>query len=147
MCLAFYSHPLEIGCAKCHRLLSERQFRSQRGANVGRRIGGPAPTSLRLLEREFRTLESAAQGGVMPVHLVVNARSLVGADLGVVGDPFELAPRVRCALLGNGEGVVGIPDVIDALKDVGFDGATTIEVGGADNVIQSYERLKDWTAA
>lgn len=45
-----------------------------------------------------------------------------------------------------GDGVVGIPEIIDALKDVGFDGATTIEVGGVDNVIQSYERLQGWTA-
>ena len=43
-----------------------------------------------------------------------------------------------------GDGVIGIPAIVAALKEIGFDGATTIEVAGADNVRRSVERLKEW---
>ena len=46
-----------------------------------------------------------------------------------------------------GDGVVGIEAVVTALKDAGFDGATTLEIAGPDAVTTSFERLKGWIAA
>jgi inosose dehydratase len=48
------------------------------------------------------------------------------------------------AVIPLGDGVVGIPAIVKALEDVGFDGATTLEVAGPDNVKLSVERLKEW---
>jgi len=45
-----------------------------------------------------------------------------------------------------GDGVVGIPAIVSALKDIGFDGATTLEIAGPDAVQSSHERLKEWMA-
>ena len=44
-----------------------------------------------------------------------------------------------------GDGVVGIEGIVDALIKVGFDGATTLEVAGAEAVKTSYERLQQWS--
>ncbi len=62
-------------------------------------------------------------------------------------EPFQ--PRRTCSTrlcldTGNswlGDGVIDIPEIVTALKTVGFDGATTIKVAGVDNVKQSYELL------
>lgn len=43
-----------------------------------------------------------------------------------------------------GDGVVGIPAIVKALKQSGFDGATTLEIFGADNVKSSALRLENW---
>jgi len=43
-----------------------------------------------------------------------------------------------------GDGVVGIPAIVKALKQSGFDGATTLEIFGADNVKTSARRLENW---
>lgn len=48
------------------------------------------------------------------------------------------------AVIPLGDGVVEIPTVVKALKEVGFDGATTLEVAGPDNVKLSVQRLKEW---
>lgn len=45
-----------------------------------------------------------------------------------------------------GDGVVGIPSIVAALKRAGFDGATTLEIFGADAVKVSAARLKEWWA-
>jgi inosose dehydratase len=45
-----------------------------------------------------------------------------------------------------GDGVVGIPAIVEALRAVGFDGPTTLEVAGADAVRESIRRLRAWTA-
>ncbi len=45
-----------------------------------------------------------------------------------------------------GDGVVGIRGIVEALAAVGFDGPTTLEVAGADNVKRSAERLREWIA-
>ena len=45
-----------------------------------------------------------------------------------------------------GDGVVGIPDIVKALKAAGFDGATTLEIAGPENVKLSAERLRKWLA-
>ncbi len=44
-----------------------------------------------------------------------------------------------------GDGVINLPEIIGALQDAGFDGDTTLEVAGAENVKRSVERLKAWT--
>jgi inosose dehydratase len=43
-----------------------------------------------------------------------------------------------------GDGVVGIPDVVKALRKSGFDGATTLEIAGVENVKLSARRLEQW---
>ncbi len=50
------------------------------------------------------------------------------------------------SVVALGDGVVGIAGIVKALKEAGFDGATTLEVAGAANVIASAERLRQWIA-
>jgi inosose dehydratase len=45
-----------------------------------------------------------------------------------------------------GDGVAGIKEVVMALKKIGFDGPTTLEVGGIENLRKSAERLREWNA-
>lgn len=44
-----------------------------------------------------------------------------------------------------GDGVIDIPAIVKALQGIGFDGATTLEIGGPDNVKNSFDRLKEWS--
>lgn len=46
-----------------------------------------------------------------------------------------------------GDGVVGIAAIVAALKAAGFDGATTLEIAGAENIRKSVKRLEEWVAA
>jgi inosose dehydratase len=46
-----------------------------------------------------------------------------------------------------GDGVVGIAAIVEALIASGFDGPTTLEVAGTDNVTTSAQRLRDWSAS
>jgi inosose dehydratase len=48
------------------------------------------------------------------------------------------------APIALGDGVIDLPSIVQTLKEVGFDGATTLEVAGPDNVKLSVERLKEW---
>jgi inosose dehydratase len=50
------------------------------------------------------------------------------------------------AVIPLGDGVVGIPAIVKALKQSGFDGATTLEIFGVDNVKLSAARLQQWWA-
>jgi inosose dehydratase len=50
------------------------------------------------------------------------------------------------AVIPLGDGVIDIPAIVAALKRVGFDGATTLEIAGPDNVKKSVERLRAWGA-
>ncbi len=43
-----------------------------------------------------------------------------------------------------GEGVVGLEKIVQALVDIGYQGDTTVEVAGEDNVRASVERLTAW---
>lgn len=47
-------------------------------------------------------------------------------------------------VIALGDGIVGIRAIVDALLEAGFDGPTTLEVAGADNVRKSAERLLGW---
>ena len=49
------------------------------------------------------------------------------------------------ATIPLGDGVIDLVAIINALKGIGFDQATTLEVAGAENVRVSAERLKEWT--
>ena len=44
-----------------------------------------------------------------------------------------------------GDGVIDIPPIVKALQDVGFTGATTLEIAGPENVKGSVQRLKEWS--
>jgi inosose dehydratase len=46
-----------------------------------------------------------------------------------------------------GEGVIGIESIFRALQGVGFDGDTTLEVAGAENVRASVQKLRSWLTA
>ncbi len=48
------------------------------------------------------------------------------------------------AVIPLGDGVIDLPAVIRALKESGFDGPTTLEIAGAENVKISVQRLNDW---
>ena len=50
------------------------------------------------------------------------------------------------ATIALGDGVVGIEQLVGELKDVGFDGPTTLEIAGEQSVKTSAERLKQWGA-
>jgi inosose dehydratase len=49
------------------------------------------------------------------------------------------------APIALGEGLIDLPPIVRALQDIGFDGATTLEIAGPDNVKRSVERLKEWS--
>ena len=50
------------------------------------------------------------------------------------------------ATIALGDGVVGIEQLVKELKNVGFDGPTTLEIAGEESVKTSAERLKQWGA-
>lgn len=45
-----------------------------------------------------------------------------------------------------GDGVVGVKEIVESLLAIGFDGPTTLEVAGVENVKLSTERLREWSA-
>lgn len=45
-----------------------------------------------------------------------------------------------------GDGVVGLQTIVEALMAIGFDGPTTLEVAGTENVKISAQRLQQWSA-
>lgn len=45
-----------------------------------------------------------------------------------------------------GDGVVGLQTIVEALMAIGFDGPTTLEVAGTENVKISVQRLRQWSA-
>ena len=51
------------------------------------------------------------------------------------------------ATIPLGDGVIDLPAIINALKEIGYDQATTLEVAGAENVRTSAQRLKEWVGA
>ena len=50
------------------------------------------------------------------------------------------------ATIALGDGVIDLPPVVQALQEAGFDGATTLEVAGPENVKLSVQRLNEWMA-
>ncbi|MDP6523843.1 MAG: sugar phosphate isomerase/epimerase [Kiritimatiellia bacterium] len=50
------------------------------------------------------------------------------------------------AIIPLGDGVIDIPGIVTALKESGFDGATTLEIAGPDSVKLSAQRLVEWGA-
>ena len=49
------------------------------------------------------------------------------------------------ATIPLGDGVVGIPAIVKALKGIGFDGTTTLEIAGIESVKTSAARLREWS--
>ena len=49
------------------------------------------------------------------------------------------------AVIPLGDGVVGIPAIVKALMERGFNGTTTLEIAGAENVTISSQRLRAWS--
>jgi sugar phosphate isomerase/epimerase len=49
------------------------------------------------------------------------------------------------ATIALGDGVVDIRAVVKALRDIGFTGATTLEVAGVENVKRSLKKLYEWS--
>ena len=48
------------------------------------------------------------------------------------------------ATIALGDGVIDLRAIVRGLKSVGFDGATTLEIAGPDNVRRSMQRLEAW---
>ena len=46
-----------------------------------------------------------------------------------------------------GDGVIDLPVIVEALQNIGFDQATTLEIAGPENVRTSVTRLNEWTQA
>jgi inosose dehydratase len=51
------------------------------------------------------------------------------------------------ATIALGDGVIDLPAIVSALKNVGFDGPTTLEVAGPDNVKKSVTKLTEWAGS
>jgi sugar phosphate isomerase/epimerase len=51
------------------------------------------------------------------------------------------------APIGVGEGVIDIKGVVKALQGIGYDGHSTLEVFGEENVINSVKALKGYLEA
>jgi len=51
------------------------------------------------------------------------------------------------ATIALGDGVIDLPAIVDALKEVGFNGPTTLEIAGPDNVKKSVARLTEWVGS
>jgi len=51
------------------------------------------------------------------------------------------------ATIALGDGLIGISETAKALQQAGFEGDTTLEIAGADNIKRSVERLRLWLAA
>ncbi len=49
------------------------------------------------------------------------------------------------AVIPLGDGVIDIKAIVKALNNIGFDGATTLEIAGAENVKLSVQRLEEWS--
>ncbi len=49
------------------------------------------------------------------------------------------------AIIPLGDGVVGIEGIVKELNKIGFDGYTTLEIAGPENVKKSVERLNQWS--
>jgi inosose dehydratase len=49
------------------------------------------------------------------------------------------------ATIPLGDGVVGIQQLVAELQAIGFNGPTTLEVAGVENVKKSVERLRQWS--
>ena len=50
------------------------------------------------------------------------------------------------ATIALGDGVIGLPAIVQALQAAGYAGSTTLEVAGRANVSLSAERLRQWMA-
>jgi len=50
------------------------------------------------------------------------------------------------ATIALGDGVVDVKSIVQALRGIGFEGATTLEVAGEENVKLSLERLYEWSS-
>jgi inosose dehydratase len=50
------------------------------------------------------------------------------------------------ATIALGDGVIDLPGIIRELQDAAFDGDTTLEIAGIENVRKSVQRLEEWTA-
>ena len=66
----------------------------------------------------------------MPEEMIPLRGSLYGCGMGTI--PL-------------GDGVVGIKAIVEALEANGFDGPTTLEVAGVENVLESAKRLRQWS--
>jgi inosose dehydratase len=64
--------------------------------------------------------------------------------------PAELAPKrgqlfgCGMGLIPLGDGIVGIPQVVAELKQIGFNGPTTLEIAGENALRLSAQRLEEW---
>jgi inosose dehydratase len=51
------------------------------------------------------------------------------------------------ATIPLGDGIVDVPGVVRALAQTGYQGHTTLEIAGANNIRRSVQRLNEWASA
>lgn len=123
---------------------------------------GPVSDSIALTERVLDRCDSEALGlnldtgnlwlgGGDPVEYVRRFGSKI-EHVHWKDMPAEMeaqrGKRFGCgmATIPLGDGVVGIPRILEALKAAGFDGDTTLEIAGEAAVQTSAQRLREWGA-
>jgi inosose dehydratase len=88
-------------------------------------------------------------GGADPIELIRRFASRIKhvhwKDMGAEwNDKRGTLYGCGMGMIPVGEGVVGIESIVRALREIGFDGDTTLEVAGADNVKASLRKLRSW---
>ena len=89
-------------------------------------LGGAEPLDF---IKEFGSRIKHVHWKDMPVEMIDKRGTMFGCGMAVI--PL-------------GDGVIGIEAIVKELNKIGFDGYTTLEVAGADNVKKSVERLNQW---
>lgn len=90
-------------------------------------LGGGDPVEF---VRTFKTRIKHVHWKDIPVEWEARRGAVFGCGMGMI--PL-------------GDGLVDIEGVVKELAEVGFDGATTLEVAGEENVKLSAERLRQWS--
>jgi inosose dehydratase len=158
------------GLDRCERLFSIREklqaplaWAEELGVQLLLESHGPVTDSI---EDMGDLLDSMGHEDILGVCLDTGNSWLGGADPVAYARAF--GPRIRhvhwkdmpaeaeagrgnafgcgMASIAVGDGVVDISGVLRELHRSGFDGATTLEVAGAENVKRSIQRLNQWLA-
>ena len=120
------------------------------GASLGVEFGFAASISLDSNPAKIRGLAARHK---LKLSTVCAHANLLDPPAPDVYGTFQIIKAIRLAadlgipevITTEGDGVVGIPAVVKALKKTRFDGTTTLEIAGAENVKISAQRLRQWS--
>ena len=116
---------------------------SHDGASLGAEFGFAATISLDSHPQKIR--EMLGQTGLYIKKIPHRIQHIHWKDLGADMIP-KRGKLYGCGMgsLPLGDGVIGIKEIVEALKNAHIDVATTLEIAGANNVRLSAERLRLW---